>query len=137
MARRYEDFMGEPVRILLCEVGSGVIGVPVGPGRVEVVALIIGKDCGMEVERMVAMAAEKMALPDCAMARVSRVENGWKVAGWRVVDDGSSKLRCAKARRRGPRPARCVRGDTRCVFLETQRSVSCRHVKDLAVAQVV
>jgi hypothetical protein len=127
MARRYEDFMGEPVHILLCEVGAGVIGVPVGPGprvtlrqdgcdvladtllirdvawddgRVEVAALIIGKDCGMEVERMVAMAAEKMALPNCAMARVSRVGNGWRVAGWRVVDDGSSKLRCAKARRR-------------------------------------
>lgn len=125
MDRHYEDFLGERVRIVWCEVGAGIIGVPVGPGprvalqehgrdvvadtllirdvawddgHVEVVALIIGKDCGSEVERMVTMAAEKMALPGCAMARVGRMKDGWRVAGWRVVDGGSSdesRGRCA------------------------------------------
>ncbi len=116
MAGRYEDFLGERVRTILCEVGAGIIGVPVGPGprvvlqerhgpgvlvdtilirdvvwddgSVEVVALVVGQNCHREIQQMVAMAAEKMALLNCAMARISREPHGWRVAGWRVVASG-------------------------------------------------
>lgn len=126
----YEDFLGERVRIIYCEVGVGVAGVPVGPGpqltfkedgrdvlvdtllirdvawddgRVEVVALIVGKNCRGEVERMVAMAAEKMASPGCAMARVSRVPGGWQVAGWRASPSDHRRCNGSGPRRSGAR----------------------------------
>lgn len=112
VAEHYKDFLGERVCVIVCEVGAGIIGVPVSPGprvvfqedgrdvvvdtllirdvvwddgSVEVVALVIGKNCGTEIERIVTMAKEKMTLPGCAMARVSREQDGWRIAGWRVV----------------------------------------------------
>ncbi len=55
-------------------------------GSVEVVALAIGKGCQDKIEQIVTMAKNKMALPGCGMARVSKVADGWRVAGYPVPD---------------------------------------------------
>lgn len=136
----HEEFMGERVRVILCELGVGIIGIPVGPGplvtikekhgrdivintllirdavwdngcvEVEAVALGIGENCSSEVERMVTMAAEKIALLGCTMARVSRAREGWQVAGWRLAPD---RLPAHGAGADGDQACQRTRGDRR------------------------
>lgn len=114
------EFMGEQVRVIMCQIGYGIIGIPfgIGPqieaqedgrdvvvdtllireamsddGHTETIALIIGKNCQDKIEQIIAMANEKMTLPGCTMARVGRIDEGWKVAGWRTARSSERDLR--------------------------------------------
>lgn len=44
--------------------------------------MLIGKNCVGEIKQMVAMGEEKRRALGCVAVRVSRVKEGWQVAGW-------------------------------------------------------